>query len=69
MKQNHDAIELTPSVENIGLLATKQASNLDLGEHLDSERARAHQIDQIGQVHDRPVVLERLGRVGTNGYE
>lgn len=69
MKHDHDAIELTPSIENVGLVAAKQAAYLDLGEHLDRERARAHEIDHVGEIHDEAVILERLGRVGTYGYE
>lgn len=69
MKQHHDAIELTPSIEDVGLVAAKETANLDLGEHLDREHDRAHKIEHIGEIHDRAVVAERLGRVSTDRNE
>ena len=69
MKDDHDAIELRPSVENVSRLAAKQSAYLDFGYHLHREDQRTYQIDYVGDVHERAVLLERLGRVGANADE
>ena len=55
-KEQHGAIELTPAIAQIRLIAVQKASHFDFGKHFGGEHEgddqvdREGQVDQIGQV-------------------
>lgn len=69
MKNNHNAIELTPPIEDVSRIALEQAFYFNLGDHLNGKHERANQINSEYNVFKKKIISQRFRRVGADGYE
>ena len=51
--EDHEAVELAPAVEEVGVRAGEEAARRDLGRHLGAEDERGHQVGCVRQVPTR----------------
>ena len=68
-EEKHCGVKLAPAVLEVGLFPLEQSLVADLGDHLGKEGEDADDVREEGDVPQRRVILERLGRVEDHRYQ